>query len=88
MKTVYVKYYDPSEVMEGNINTLPKKEVLEYCFRVAHYATEADALMAYANTMCTWSTLLEDSANVEWFIDCAYDALKSHNYDWLEENFT
>lgn len=88
MKTVYVKYWDPSEVMEGSIDTLPKSEVVKYCFRVAKYATEAAALDAYANTMCTWSTLLDEDANIEEFIDCAYDALKSHNYDWLELHFT
>lgn len=87
MQKIYVKYYDPSEVMEGTIVTLPKSDVLRYCFRVAKYNTEAEALWAYANTTCTWSTLLDEDANVEWFIDCAYDALKSHNYDWLEKYF-
>ena len=87
MKTIYVKYYDPSEVMEGTIDTLPKSDVLRYCFRVAKYATEADALWAYANTMCTWSTLLADDANVKGFIDMAYEAIKNRNYDWLEEYF-
>lgn len=87
MKTIYVKYYDPSEVMEGSIDMLPKSEVLKSCFRVAKYQTEGEALWTYANTMCTWSTLLEEDANVEEFIDCAYDALKSHDFDWLEQHF-
>lgn len=88
MKTIYVKYWDPSEAMEGTIDTLSKSDVLCYCFRVAEYSTEAEALLAYANTMCTWSTLLDQGADVNQFIEKAYDALKEHNYGWLEENFT
>lgn len=87
MKTIYVKYYDPSEVMEGSIDTLPKSEVLNSCFRVAKYPTEGEALWAYANTMCTWSTLLDQDTNVKDFIERAYTALKSHDFDWLEQHF-
>lgn len=88
MKTIYVKYYNPMEVMDGTIDTLPKSEVMDYCFRVAKYPNEGAALMAYANTMCTWSTLLDEDADVEQFIECAYTALKNHDIDWLEQHFT
>lgn len=87
MKTIYVKYYDPSEVMEGSIDTLPKSDVLRYCFRVGKYADPIAALDVYANSLCTWSTLLEDDADVDEFIETAYDALKRHDLEWLEENF-
>ena len=87
MKTIYVKYYDPSEVMEGSIDTLDKSDVLRYCFKVGKYTDPTAALNAYANTLCTWSTLLEDDADVEEFIEEAYDALKRHDLEWLEENF-
>jgi hypothetical protein len=87
MKTIYVKYYDPSEVMEGSINTLDKSDVLRYCFRAIKYTDPTAALNAYANTICTWSTLLEDDADVDKFIETAYDALKRHDLEWLEEHF-
>jgi hypothetical protein len=88
MKTIYVKYWDPSEVMGRTVDTLPKSKVMRYCFRAAKYNTEAEALWAYTSTMYTWSTLLEQGADVEQFVEEAYEALKEHNYDWLEENFT
>lgn len=88
MKTIYVKYYNPMEVMDEPFEALTKKDVVNYCFRVAKYPNELCALEAYANTMCTWSTLLDENANVEWFIECAYIALKNHDIDWLEQHFT
>lgn len=88
MKTIYVKYYDPMEVMDEPFEALSKKDVIKYCFVVAKYSNELYALETYANTMCTWSTLLDEDANVELFIECAYTALKNHDLDWLEANFT
>lgn len=88
METVFVKYWDPSEVTDGSLDTLSKKEVIDCCFRVVRYDTVGQALTAYANTQCTWSTLLDENADVEAFINEAYDALKSNNYDWLTACFT
>lgn len=88
MKTVFIRYWDPSEVTDWSFDTLSKGEVIVYCFRVVKYDSVEKALNAYANTACTWSTLLDENADVEDFIDNAYDALKNHDYDWLEANFT
>lgn len=88
MKTIYVKYWDPTEVMGETIDNLSKSDVLKYCFRVVVYPNAKDALEAYANTQCTWSTLLDESANFVEFTDKAYNALINRDYDWLENNFT
>lgn len=88
MKTIYVKYYSPMEVMDEPFEALTKKDVMKYCFRVAKYSNESYALETYANTMCTWSTLLDEDADVEQFIERAYTALKNHDLDWLEQHFT
>lgn len=88
MKTIFVKYYDPLEVMDESIDSLSKQEVLENCFRVVVYPNAKDALEAYANTHCTWSTLLDESANFVEFTDKAYNAIINRDYDWLENNFT
>jgi len=88
MKTIYVKYLDPIKVMNKPFETLTKKDVIKHCFSVDNYSNELYALENYANTMCTWSTLLDEDANVEWFIECAYTALKNHDLNWLETYFT
>lgn len=88
MKTIFVKYYDPLEVMDESIDSLSKQEVLENCFRVVVYPNAREALEAYANTHCTWSTLLEESANFVEFTDKAYNAIINRDYDWLKNNFT
>ena len=50
--------------------------------------------MAYAETPCTWSTLLDDVAEpqelaelVQEFINEAYQHIKANDYNWLEQNF-
>lgn len=88
MKTIFVKYWDPSEVMGETLDNLSKSDVLRYCFRVVVYSNAKDALEAYANTHCTWSTLLDESANFVEFTDKAYNAIINRDYDWLENNFT
>lgn len=66
------------------------EEIISYCFRVYKFETEAEALMTYANTMCTWSTLLDNSMSDEdiqnWITD-AYKHWKNHDFNWLEQNF-
>lgn len=87
MKTIYVKYINPNLVF-GNTDGLTEKEIKETCFRVFKCANEAHALDVYANTMCTWSTLLEDDTDVNKWVDDAYEHIKSNDYGWLEQNFT
>lgn len=88
MKTIFVKYWDSTEVMGETLDNLSKEEVLHYCFRVVVYPNAKEALEAYANTQCTWSTLLDESANFVEFTDKAYNALINKDYEWLENNFT
>ena len=87
-KTIFVRYYNPNEVMDVTPST-QDEEIKEWCFRVNRYDNEASALWAYANTPgCEWSTLLDENADVQGFINEAYRSIKSKNYDWLERNFT
>lgn len=87
MKTILVRYYNPSEVMDVTPETTAD-EIKEYCFRVNKYTSEGAALNAYAETPCTWSTLLDETADVKKFVDEAYEHIKQHDMEWLEENFT
>lgn len=66
-----------------------EQEIKKNCFRVNKYRDEFSALIAYAETPCAWSTLLDDSveASIQEFINTAYEHIKQHNEDWLEENF-
>lgn len=86
MKTIYVKYYDPYEVMDITPETTDQ-EIKEACFRAHKYESEAEALWAYAETRCYWSTLLDEEANVQEFIDEAFSHIKACDYQWLEKNF-
>lgn len=91
MKTIYVKFYNPTEVMETTPKTTDK-EIIKACFRTAKYKTETEALIAYAETPGTaWSTLLDDNmsfADIQNWINEAYNHIKNHDIDWLEEHFT
>lgn len=94
MKTILVRYYNPCEVMEVSPSTT-EEEIKKYCFRANRYSNETAALIAYAETPCTWSTLLDDVVDpkelVELandFINEAYQHIKAHDYDWLEQHFT
>lgn len=86
MRTIYIKFWDPKEIMDPPFP--PDPELKKLCFRAYKYKTEFQALEAYANTMCTWSTLKDDTTNVQEFIDQAWDHIKAQDYDWLEKNFT
>lgn len=94
MRTVLVRYYDPCEVMDID-PSVTEEEIKKTCFRANKYDNETNALIAYAETHCTWSTLLDDVADskelveiVQEFIDEAYEHIKAHDLDWLEQNFT
>lgn len=86
MKTIYVKFWSPTEV--GLPEDASEEDIKMYCFRAVKYPTEGLALIAYANTVCTYSTLLEEGANVDAFISEAYKHYVNHDVNWLEENFT
>ena len=92
MKTIYVKYYDPREIFPDEvISELTDKQIISECFKAFKCQDETHALMTYANTMCTWSTLLDDSmteGDVNEWIEEAYEHIKLYDYDWLEKNFT
>lgn len=89
MKTIYVKFWYPTEVFPDDIiPELSDREIKETCFRCYEYPSEAEALMAYANTMCSWSTLLDTKDDITEFINDAYDHIKSNDIEWLEANFT
>lgn len=84
-KTILIRFYNPSDV---DCEFATEKEQRESCFKVAYYASEASALWAYANTPCTWSTLVDDSSDVHAFISEAWERIKDDDYEWLEQNFT
>lgn len=85
-RTLFVKFYHPSDIMEITPYTTDD-EIKKSCFRVLKYNTPGEALIAYANTQVTWSTLLDDNEDYLKFVDEAYEHIKNNDYDWLEENF-
>lgn len=87
MKTILVRFYSPADVSCEFENEKTQKEI---CFKAARYSSEFAALDAYANTMCTWSTLLDDNSNIsdiQAFIDEAWERIKDGDYEWLERHF-
>lgn len=89
MKVIYIKYYDANEVMEITPETT-EAEIINTCFRAYKFTNEAVALDVYANSHCTWSTLLDDSMSfmdVQEWIKEAYNHIKNDDFDWLEQNF-
>ena len=84
MKTIFVKFYSPTEV---GCEFEPEKTQKETCFRANQYSSEFAALDAYANTRCTWSTLLDDTSDVQAFINEAWERIKDNDYEWLERHF-
>lgn len=87
MKTTLVLFYAPSDVMDVTEETT-NEEIKKWCFRVRKYSAPEQALMAYADTPCFWSTLKDASDNIQDFIDEAFEHILKHDEDWLYENFT
>jgi len=92
MKTTLVLYYDPREVLGISLHDANKEELQEikdYCFKFRKYPDESQALWAYAETPAGWSALLDDEKVdiLEW-ADEAFEHIKAHDHDWLEQNFT
>lgn len=86
MRTILVRFYNPSEIMDVNPYTTDE-EIKTSCFRVNKYESESDCLWAYAETPATWSTILDENDDYHKFVDKAYEHIKNHDYDWLEEHF-
>jgi hypothetical protein len=89
-KKIYVRYVQ--NITEQDVSDVPKEKrdeiIKQHCFRAYLFSTAFEALSAYANTTCDWSTLLEENADVKSFIDEAYEHIKNKDYEWLEQNFT
>ena len=90
MKTIYIKFYSPNDVMEVTPKTTDD-EIIATCFKVYKCLNETQALELYANTRCAWSTLLENTMApidiLKWMKE-AYNHIKNNDFDWLEQNFT
>lgn len=83
MKTIYVKVYSPFNVgLEGDEITF--NNVKKYCVRVFLCPNAAAALNAYANTRCDWSTLLDEDADIDEFVNKVTKALIEQDIEWLE----
>lgn len=83
---ILIRFYYPVNI--GLEEDVLDEEIKKECFRINRYATEKEALDTYSNTRCDWSTLLDDSCDIEEFIDEVYSHIKNHDEKWLEENFT
>ena len=89
MQTILVRYYDPYQLGfdAAMRNAMNAADLKEHCFIVNNYATPAAALDAYANTAVTWSTLLDNDADVDAFINEAVEHILMCDFDWLEQHF-
>ena len=86
MRTILVKGCWPNTV--GMLESeATEKLVKDYCIRACKYKTETDALMAYAECMADWSTLLDEDDDIEQFCNDAAIRILNHDYNWLEEHF-
>ena len=84
MKVMLVKFYSPQEV---GVEFEPKEVQKDACFRIVRFTSEPGALWAYANTLCTWSTLKDENDDLQAFIDEAWERIQNEDYEWLEQNF-
>ena len=83
MKTIYVKVNSPFNVgLEGiDVNFI---NVKKWCVEVYICRNESFALNAYANTRCDWSTLLDEDADIDEFVNKVTKALIEQDIEWLE----
>lgn len=87
MKNIYIRFLNPCEELEGDVSLFSDEEVKERCFITVKYGNESEALEAYANTPCFYSTLLEEAANVDTFINEAILKYRANDLNWFEKNF-
>lgn len=85
MKNVLIIYRDPKDIGCSD-EIFSQEDLLMWCFSIRKYETEAQALMAYAETPCMWSTLVEE-CNWELFVKEAAYRIWHADFDWLERNF-
>ena len=86
MRTVLLRYYSPAE-LGISVLALTDKQIKASCFRANKYGDETSALIAYSETPATWSTLIDETCDVQECIDIAYEHIKNNDIDWLEQNF-
>lgn len=87
MKTVLVRYYSPEDIGIPHPEQT-KANIKKFCFKVNKFKTEGIALEAYANLSCAWSTLLDETDNVNDFIKIALNHILERDLVWLEQNFS
>lgn len=85
MQTKYVRFDYPED--HRSLQCMNDDEI-NHCFHIGQYPNEAMALYVYAETPCSWNTLLDDSEDFDLFIEDAKKALLDNNINWLEEHFT
>lgn len=86
MRTILVKGYWPNSIGMPESEATAKL-VKEHCVRAFKCANETHALMAYAECMADWSTLLDEDDDIEQFCNDAVTHILNHDYNWLEEHF-
>lgn len=86
MKNILIVFNSPEELGIPQ-EAFNDPEVMDYCFRIRRYGTAGQALEAYANTMCTYSHLVDEETDIEDFLDEVIRHMQANDYDWLEENF-
>lgn len=85
MKTIYIKVDSPFNVgLEGEDVTF--NNVKKWCIKVYICRSESFAFEVYANTNTCggWSTLLEENANIDEFVNKVAKALIEQDIEWLE----
>lgn len=86
MRTILVKGYWPNSIGMPE-SEATAKSIKEFCIRAFRCKDETHALMAYAECMADWSTLLDEDDDIEQFMQDAVNHILNHDYNWLEENF-
>lgn len=85
MKTILIKCYSPQDV--GIEDEMTFYMVKHHCMRAIQYDTEAEALWAYAESPCWYSTIKDAEENWQEFVDECVRHILAKDWDWLEENF-
>jgi len=85
MENVLIVFNAPSDLGMGE--ELTDELIREKCFKVMRFDNGSEALWTYANLPCTWSHLVDEDTDTDKWCDEAFEHIKSHDYDWLEENF-
>lgn len=84
MKNLLMVVYSPAELGIAPEDVC-KELVQNYCIRVRKYTNEGLALMAYVDTPCWCSTLLDENSYPS-LLEKVTEAILNGNYAWLDEN--